>query len=109
MANRSERQLHESVQKALMKYFPHVKETTAQQLEAIKALLFYRKKDTFASYLLGIGNPLKSFKLATVKLQVIELQKANVKACCLHDLTFLEFVHSFITSLYYVYVPDSKV
>ena len=39
----SERQLHESVQKALMKHFLHVKETTAQQLEAIKALFFTEK------------------------------------------------------------------
>ena len=30
MANKSERQLHESVQKALMKHFPHVKGTRAQ-------------------------------------------------------------------------------
>ena len=30
-------------------------------------------------------NPLKSFKLAMMELQVKELQKADVKTCCLHD------------------------
>ena len=80
MANRSERQLHESVQKALMKHFPHVKETTAQQLEAIKALLFfYIKRTLLLCYRLGMGNPLQSFKLALMKLQVKELQTADVK------------------------------
>ena len=43
MGNKSEWQLHKSVQKALTKHFPHVKETTAQQLEAVKALLFTEK------------------------------------------------------------------
>ena len=32
-----------------------------------------------------MGNPLKSFKLAMMELQVKELQKADVKACRLHD------------------------
>ena len=36
-------------------------------------------------YLLGMGNPLKSFKMAIMELQVKELQKADVKACCLYD------------------------
>ena len=36
-------------------------------------------------YLLGMGNPLKSFKLAVMELQVKELQKADIKACCLND------------------------
>ena len=31
-----------------MKHFPHKKETTAQQLEARKALFFLQKKDTLA-------------------------------------------------------------
>ena len=39
----------------------------------------------FLCYQLGTGNPLQSFKLASVELQVKELQKADVKACCLHD------------------------
>ena len=43
MAKRSERQLHESVQKALTKHFPHVNGTMAKQLEAIKALFFTEK------------------------------------------------------------------
>ena len=30
-------------------------------------------------------NPLKSFKLAIMELQVKELQNTDVKACCLHD------------------------
>ena len=38
-------------------------------------------------YLLGIGNPLKSFNLALMELQVKELRKADVKACCLHDVS----------------------
>ena len=81
MENGSERQLHEPVQKALT--FPQVKETTAQQLDAVKAL-FLQKKDTF-SVLMGMENPLKYFKLAIMELQVKELRKADVKACCLHD------------------------
>ena len=32
-----------------------------------------------------MGNPLRSFKLALMELQVKELQKVDVKACCLHD------------------------
>ena len=40
MANRFERQLHESVRKALMNHSPHMKET---QLEAIKALFITGK------------------------------------------------------------------
>ena len=32
-----------------------------------------------------MGKPLKSFKLAIIELQVKELQKADVKACCLLD------------------------
>ena len=32
-----------------------------------------------------MGNPLQSFKLALMELQVKELQKDHVKACCLHD------------------------
>ena len=32
-----------------------------------------------------MGNPLKSFKLAIMELQIKESQKADVKACCLHD------------------------
>ena len=32
-----------------------------------------------------MGNPLKSFKLAVMELQVKKLQKADVKACSLHD------------------------
>ena len=32
-----------------------------------------------------MGNPLQSFKLALMELQVKELQKANLKSCCLHD------------------------
>ena len=35
--------------------FPRVKEATAQQLEAIKALFFVQKKDTFAMLLIGHG------------------------------------------------------
>ena len=32
-----------------------------------------------------MGNPSQSFELALMELQVKELQKADVKACCLHD------------------------
>ena len=32
-----------------------------------------------------MGNPLKFFKLAIMKLQVKELQKDDVKACSFHD------------------------
>ena len=81
MVKRFERQLHESVQKALMKHF---KETTAQQLKAMKAL-FFTEKGHLLCYPLGMGNPLNFFKQAIVELQVKELQKAVVKACCLHD------------------------
>ena len=59
MVNRSERQFNESVQKTLIKYFPHMRETTAQQLEATKAL-FLQKKDTFAVLPDGHG---KSFTI----------------------------------------------
>ena len=34
---------------------------------------------------MGMGNPLQSFKLAIMELQVKELQKADVKVCCLHE------------------------
>ena len=62
MANRSERQLHESGKKALMKHFPHVKEAMVQQLEVIKALRF-TEKDTFAVLpTADMGNP---FNLAS--------------------------------------------
>ena len=37
-------------------------------------------------YLLGMGNHLKSFKLPLMELQVKELQKADIKACCIHEL-----------------------
>ena len=84
MANRSangyERQLHESEQKELIKHFLHVKETMAQQLEAIKAFFFYTKRTYLLCYLLDMGNPLESFKLTLMELQVKELQKADVKA-----------------------------
>ena len=43
-----------------MKYFPHVKETKAQQLETIKALIFLQEKDTFAVLPTGHG---ESFKI----------------------------------------------
>ena len=32
-----------------------------------------------------MGNLLQCFKLALMELQFKELQKADVKACCLHD------------------------
>ena len=32
-----------------------------------------------------MGNPLKSFKLAIMELQAEELQKADVKACCIRE------------------------
>ena len=47
--------------------------------------MFYRKRTYLLCYLLGMGNPLQSFKLASMELQVKELQNANVKACYLHD------------------------
>ena len=59
MANRSEQQLHDSVQKASMKHCPHMKEKTAQRLEAIKHY-FLQKKDMFAVLPTGHG---KSFKI----------------------------------------------
>ena len=68
LANRSERQLHESLQKALMKHFPHLKETTAQQLEAIKALFFFAEKDTFAVLPTGHRKSFTIFKLALMEL-----------------------------------------
>ena len=61
MAKRSERQLHESVQKALMKLFAQVKEMTAQQLDAITALFFDRKR-TFAVLPTGHGKSFKFFQ-----------------------------------------------
>ena len=50
-----------------------------------KSIIFYRKRTHLLCYLLGMGNPLKFFKLAIMELQVKELQKADVNACCLHD------------------------
>ena len=85
MANRSERQLHESVQKALMKYFSQVKEPTAQQLEVIKALFFFQKKDIFAVLPTGHGKSFTIFQAGLMELQVKELQKADLKASCLHN------------------------
>ena len=57
----------------------------AQQLDSIKVLFFYRKRTHLLCYPLGMGNPLKSFKLAIMELQVKESQKVDVKACCLRD------------------------
>ena len=50
-----------------------------------KSIIFYRKRTHWLCYLLGIGKPLKSFKLAIAELQVKELQKADVKASCLYE------------------------
>ena len=55
MVNRSKRQLHESVQKAM-------KEPTAQQLDAIKALFFLQKKDTFSVLPTGQEKAFKIFQ-----------------------------------------------
>ena len=61
MENRSERQLDESVQKALMRHFPQLKETAAQQLEAIKSIIF-TEKDTFAVLPPGYGKSFTMFQ-----------------------------------------------
>ena len=82
MAKRSEGQLHESVQKALIKHFPPER-NDSPAVGGYKS--FYRRTTHLLCYLLGMGNPLQSLTLAIMELQVKELQKADVKACCLHD------------------------
>ena len=63
-----------------MKHFPRVKETTDQQLDDF----LQNERTHLPCYLLGMENPLKSFKLDITELQVKELQKADVKASCFH-------------------------
>ena len=59
------------MQKALIKHFPQVKETTAQELEAIKALLFYRKRTLLLRCLLGMGNPITEKQKMEGKYDVV--------------------------------------
>ena len=84
MANRSERQLHESA-KGVDETFSTPERNDGPAVGGYKSITFYRKRTHSVCYLLGMGNLLQSFKLALMELQVKELQKADVKACCLHD------------------------
>ena len=77
MANRFERQVHESAQKG--------ERNDGPAAGRYKSIILHRKRTHLLCYLLGMGSPLKSLKLAIMGLKVKKLQKADITAYCLHD------------------------